>query len=181
MKSLFLLALGLASTAHAETPAYCAAKDYTTAQCAAKTANAGCMQGIVAEAKRDVAAHAKALAMFPLCDEDSLYGWCPCNLSADSAFPPNWIQATAANDEGGFTILAHPLLIPAGKTSTFSGSCGYEGGSYRIDWDFGDGSSASGGLVNHLFGPTGQHYVQAKCVNLNNGAIMNAAVTAVSY
>lgn len=84
---------------------------------------------------------------------------------------------TPPANQGGFTIQAHPLLVGIGEAVNFWGTCTL-GQTQVINWQFGDGGTATGPVVTHVYQSIGQYRVDAVCTD-ETGNSQNAQLTVV--
>ncbi len=81
-------------------------------------------------------------------------------------------------EDGGLTISADPMVAGKGQTITFTGSCGLRK-SHTITWNFGDGTSATGGVVKHSYATEGQFRVEATCTDADGKSIKSVITIVV--
>jgi len=73
-------------------------------------------------------------------------------------------------EDGGFTISADPMVAGKDQSVNFTGSCGLRK-THAINWNFGDGASASGSVVKHSFSTEGQYIVEGTCIDIDGKSI----------
>lgn len=81
------------------------------------------------------------------------------------------------NTDGGFVIVANPMIIYEGGSIHFEGRCDTISQN-KITWVFADGAAGEGKTVDHVYTKTGQFYVEATCTNAEN-KVKKAGVTIV--